>query len=648
MPQTHIRNIGIFAHVDAGKTTLTEQLLVHAGRVRTAGSVDRGTAFSDNMEVERRRGISVRATAVSLDWKGCRINLIDTPGHMDFSAEVERSFWALDGAVLLLDAAEGIQPQTEVLFRALKEQGLPFLFFLNKTDCPGADPEGTLKQIRKRLTADAFPAADPEEAEEFICGKDEDLLEQYLSGAADKEAVRRLMGSLTRQGKIHPVLQGSALRDAGIEELLDAVTELLPPPEGDEEELCGVAFAAANDRTLGRGLWVRLFGGRLENRQALEIPGGRDAVTGEITTVQRKITQIRGADGRDAGVLRAGDIGIIYGTGNLKIGHIFGNEKGRNNLPRRVEPGHYRAPLMTVRVFPEKEEDTEKLRKACEELTLEDALLNAEYITNLKQIHLHVMGKIQLEILQEILFTRFGLKASFGEPSIIYRETMARPARGFVAYTMPKPCWAILEFRMEPGKRGSGVTFTSLVPGSEIEPRYQHQVQQALETALSQGRRGWKVTDLNITLTGGSHHQFHTHPLDFIVATPMAIQDGLERGGSLLLEPILETRLMIPAECLGKIMTDINRMRGEITHTESDGERVYLTALIPAAESLDYAAQLASATGGRGVMNTRLQGYREAPAGTEKTLPRRGVDPLDTAKYILAARSALEGGIFNG
>ena len=648
MPQTHIRNIGIFAHVDAGKTTLTEQLLVHAGRVRTAGSVDRGTAFSDNMEVERRRGISVRATAVSLDWKGYRINLIDTPGHMDFSAEVERSFWALDGAVLLLDAAEGIQPQTEVLFRALKEQGLPFLFFLNKTDRPGADPEGTLKQIRKRLTADAFPLADPEEAEEFICGKDEDLLEQYLSGAADKEAVRRLMESLTRQGKIHPVLQGSALRDTGIDRLLDAVTELLPPPEGDEEELCGVAFAAASDRTLGRGLWVRLFGGRLENRQALEVPGGRNAVTGEIITVQRKITQIRGADGRDTGVLRAGDIGIIYGTGNLKIGHIFGNEKGRNNLPRRVEPGHYRAPLMTVRVFPEKEEDTEKLRKACEELTLEDALLNAEYISNLKQIHLHVMGKIQLEILQEILLTRFGLKASFGEPSVIYRETMARPARGFVAYTMPKPCWAILEFRMEPGKRGSGVTFTSLVPGSEIEPRYQHQVRQALETALSQGRRGWKVTDISITLTGGSHHQFHTHPLDFIVATPMAIQDGLERGGSLLLEPILETRLMIPAECLGKIMTDINRMRGEITNTESDSERVYLTALIPAAESLDYAAQLASATGGRGVMNTRLHGYREAPAGTEKTLPRRGVDPLDTAKYILAARSALEGGIFNG
>ena len=645
MPQTSIRNIGIFAHVDAGKTTLTEQLLVHAGRVRAAGSVDRGTTFSDSMEVERRRGISVRATAVSLNRNGVKINLIDTPGHMDFSAEVERSFRALDGAVLLLDAAEGVQPQTEVLFRALKEQGLPFLFFLNKTDRPGADTEKTLRQIRKRLTPDAFPLQDKEETAEFICGRDEELLEQYLSGGADPDQVHRLLVSLTRRGEIHPVLQGSALRDQGIDALLDAVTELLPPPDETENELCGVAFAAADDRTLGRGLWVRLFGGRLENRQAVDLPGRRDAVTGEIITVQKKITQIRGADGQDTGALQAGDIGILYGMGAMKIGHIFGS---REKLPRHVEPGHYRAPLMTVRVFPEKEEDTERLRLACEELTLEDALLNAEYIPSLRQIHLHVMGKIQLEILQELLRSRFGLKANFGEPSVIYRETLARPARGFVAYTMPKPCWAILEFQMEPAPRGSGVSFTSLVPGSEIEPRYQHQVQQALETALSQGRRGWKVTDVNITLTGGSHHQFHTHPLDFIVATPMAIQDGLERGGSLLLEPVLETRLMIPAECLGRIMTDINRMRGEITRTESDGESVYLSALIPAAESLDYSAQLASATGGRGVMNTRLHSYREAPPDTDRSVPRRGVDPLDTARYILAARSALEGGIFNG
>ncbi|MBO2516675.1 MAG: GTP-binding protein [Clostridiales bacterium] len=642
---SQIRNIGIFAHVDAGKTTLSEQLLFHAGKVRTAGSVDRGTAFTDSLDVERRRGISVKATVVALDWKGTRINLIDTPGHMDFSAEVERSFWALDGAVLLVDAAEGIQPQTEVLFRALKEQGLPFLFFLNKTDRPGADVDRTAAQIRKRLTDSVFLLQREDETREFICGTDEKLTERYLNDEPVAPAeIRERLRLLSQQGKIHPVLYGSALKDEHVEELLDAVAELLPPPENSGGELCGVAFACTNDRTMGRGLWVRLFGGKLENRQSLDTFAGNDPVTGEARTVQRKITQIRSASGEDTGTLNAGEAGIVFGLGDLRIGHVFGSAE---RLPHRVEPGHYRTPLITVRVYPENEEDTEKLRVACETLTLEDSLLNAEYIRSTKEIHLHVMGKIQLEILQEMLETRFGLKVHFSEPAVIYRETLVRAARGFVAYIMPKPCWAILEFQMEPAPRGSGVTFASVVPHSEIETRYQHQVRQAIPLALKQGRNGWPVTDLKITLTGGSHHQFHTHPLDFIVATPMAIQDGLARGGSLLLEPVLEMRLMIPAECLGRIMNDVNRMRGEITSTETDGESVYLIASVPAATSMDYSTQLASATGGRGLMNTLLTGYREAPPDTERKVPRRGTDPLDTAKYILAARSALEGGIFD-
>ncbi|MCQ2457386.1 MAG: TetM/TetW/TetO/TetS family tetracycline resistance ribosomal protection protein [Clostridia bacterium] len=643
MPE--IRNIGIFAHVDAGKTTLSEQLLYHAGRLRTVGSVDRGTAYTDSMDVEKRRGISVRASVVSLDWKGTRVNLIDTPGHIDFSAEVERSFWALDGAVLLLDAAEGIQPQTEILFHALTEQGLPFLFFLNKTDRPGADVNRTLAQIRKRLTEAAFLLQHEDETKEYICGTDEALTERYLNDEpVDKAEIASRLRLLSRKGDIHPVLYGSALKNEHIDELLDAVTELLPPPVPGDAGLCGVVFAASADRTMGRGLWVRLFGGRLENRQTLDTAAGTDPVTGEQRFVQRKITQIRNASGDDTGILNAGETGVVYGLGDLRIGHVFGRADA---LPRHVEPGHYRTPLITVRVLPEKDEDTEKLRAACEELTLEDSLLNLEYIRSLKEIRLHVMGRIQLEILGELLKTRFGLNARFGEPAVIYRETVARETVGFVAYTMPKPCWAVLEFRMEPAPRGSGISFSSIVPHREIETRYQHQVRQALPLALSQGRKGWPVTDVKITLTGGSHHLIHTHPLDFIVATPMAIQDGLHRAGTVLLEPVLETRLIIPAECLGRIMTDINRMRGEIISTETDGENVRLTASVPAAESLDYATQLAAATGGRGVMNTRLTGYREAPPDTNKTAPRRGTDPLDTAKYILAARSALEGGIFD-
>ena len=640
-----VRNIGIFAHVDAGKTTLSEQLLLRSGAIRQAGSVDLGTAHTDDLPVERRRGISVKATCVGLNWRGVRLQLIDTPGHTDFSAEIERSFWALDAAVLVVDAFQGVQPQTEALFRTLKEQKLPFMFFLNKTDREGADPDRTLRQIRKRLTGGAVPLWDPEEMTEQVCGMDDGLTEQYLEGnLPEAGTIQKLLISMTRQGRAHPALYGSALRGQGTEELLDAVVTYLPEADTGEKELCGVAFAAAQDRLMGRGLWVRLFGGRMENRMPLELPAGTDPLTGETVTVQRKITQIRDASGQDLGALEAGDVGMVFGRGDAEIGTVFGRA---DLLPRNVQPGHFRTPLMTVQVIPENPEERQRTREACELLSLEDPLLHAGYEKNSGEIHLQIMGKVQLEILQEMLETRFGLKVHFGDPTVIYRETMRERATGFVAYTMPKPCWAVLEFDMEPGPRGSGVTYASVVPGKDIMPRYQHQVEQALPQALSQGRLGWQVTDIRITLTGGNHHLIHTHPLDFIVATPMAIQDGLRRGGSVLLEPILEIRFVMPAGCIGRVMSDVQMMRGEITDTEADEEMVTLTALVPVATSMDYPAVFASVTGGKGSMNTALHSYRECPPGQGTTARRRGVDPLDTAKYILAARSALEGNIYD-
>ena len=639
------RNIGIFAHVDAGKTTLSEQLLVHAGKLRKAGSVDRGTAYTDDLPVERRRGISVKATCVSLDWKDTSIQLIDTPGHTDFSAEIERSLWALDAAVLVVDAAQGVQPQTETLFRALKEQQLPFLFFLNKMDRPGADAAWALRHIQKRLTPDAVPLWDQEALTEYLCGTDDALTARYLEGDAIPEAeLQARLIQLTHAGKTHPVLYGSALRDEGIDRLLDAIVTCLPPPDTNQAELCGVVFAAAHDPVMGRGVWVRLYGGRLENRMAVDLVTGRDRVTGQEITVQRKISQIRDASGKDIGALESGRAGVVYGLGDIEIGHVFGDAQ---RLPRKVQPGLFRTPLITVQVIPASQDQMPALREACAVLSSEDPLLHARYARATGEMHLQVMGKVQLEILQEVLQTRFGLAVSFGEPAVMYRETIRQGATGFVAYTMPKPCWAVLEFDIQPGPRGSGITFSSVVPGKDIMPRYQHQVEQALPTALSQGRLGWQVTDVIITLVGGNHHLIHTHPLDFIVATPMAIQDGLQRGGSVLLEPILEARFVMPEEYLGRVMSDVQLMRGEIKDTASEDGTVTLTALIPVASSMDYPTVFASVTSGKGSMSAALHSFRECPLELGKTAARRGVDPLDTAKYILAARSALEGNIFD-
>jgi len=639
-----VRNIGVFAHVDAGKTTLSEQLLRHAGVIRQAGSVDHGTTRTDDLPVERRRGISVRSSCVRMQWKGTSIHLIDTPGHVDFSAEVERSLWALDAAVLVLCGSEGVQPQTEVLFEALKKEGVPTLIFINKMDREGADASHVMQQIHRRLTQQAVPAEDADALTEAVCAADDALLERYLEGEAFEPVfLQEQTAKLVGQCALYPVYTGSALRDLGVEALLDAIVTLLPPP-ADAGALCGVVFAAQQHKTLGRGVWVRLFGGRMENREAVTLPAGMDPMTGEERFVERKITQIRDVDGGDAGALGAGGIGVIYGLGDVRIGHIFGDAA---LLPRRIEPGTLRTPLITVKAEPDDPADMTALRQACEMLSGEDPLLQARYSRRLNELQLQAMGAIQLEILQELLETRFGLKAHFSRPTVLFRETIAQTASGYVAYTMPKPCWAVMEFLIEPAPRGSGVSFASVAPSRDIAPGYQNQVVQALPLALSQGRLGWPVTDVKIILLGGSDHQFHTHPLDFIVATPMGIQDGLARGGSVLLEPILSVRFLLPPECVGRVMSDVAQMRGEVLETLTDDDRAVMTALLPVQTSLDYSSALASITSGRGAMSVRLHGWRDCPLELGAVMPRRNVDPLDTAKYILAARSALEGGIFD-
>ena len=639
-----IRNIGIFAHVDGGKTTLSEQLLLRAGSIRTLGSVDAGTAHTDTLPVERQRGISVKATCVSLRHRDLRINLIDTPGHADFSAEIERSLWALDAAVLVVCSVEGIQAQTEVLFEALREQRIPVIFFLNKTDRVGADPGGVLKQIRGQLTDRAVFPEDEETVCELLCDSDDTFLERYLSGESFPPALlRQRLGDLARKAEAYPVLMGSALRGAGVEALLDAIGDYTPEPQCGQD-LCGVVFAAQQDKTFGRGVWIRLFGGTLRTRDPLELPAGLDPATGQPRLTQSKVAQIFGTDGKPVPALEAGDIGLVYGLGKVPIGHILGDPGA---LPRTVEPGRLRTPLITVRVTPERPEEMQALRQACDILSGEDPLLRSRYISSLNQLQLQAMGTIQLEILRQVLLDRFGLRTSFSEPAVIYRETIRTAAEGFVDYTMPKPCWAILRFRIEPGPRGSGVRFASQVPVRDIMARYQHQVEQAIPLALNQGRLGWQVTDVRVTLTGGCHHLEHTHPLDFIVATPMAIQDGLERGGSVLLEPILEVRFRLPAEAAGRVISDVNAMRGEMLDSVGDGDRMLMRALVPVRTSLDYAVTLAAVTGGRGTMTAKLHSYRECPLELGTATPRRNVDPLDKSKYILAARSALEGGIFD-
>lgn len=643
----NVRNIGVFAHVDAGKTSLTERMLSHCGAIRKEGSVDAGTAHTDNLDIERRRGISVRSACAPMQWKDAEIRLLDTPGHADFAAEIERAMWALDGAVVLISAAEGVQPQTELICEALADQGIPYLFFINK--CDRADPAEAIAQAKEQLTERAVDIRDDEAMMALLAEEDEQALEDYISGTVyPHEKLLNALSALTEAQKAHPVVCGSALKDEGVEALLDAICAQLPSPGGDPSgPLSGIVFSLDHsDPVMGRAARVRLFSGTLKNREPVMVPVPENEFGVKRPPVERKVTQIRALSvdgkGKDLGEIRAGDIALVYGLGDIRTGAILGDEA---LLGRKASAGRMKEPLITVTVEPDDIKNAPALDKALMTLCAEDPLLGA--VKTGGQIQMRITGRIQLDVVSEMLESRWGLKVSFGPPKIIYRETITEAATGFYAYTMPKPCWAVIEFYIEPLPRGSGVVFESTVPSRDIMPRYQHQVEQAIPLAIRQGMLGWRVDDVKITLVGGNHHLIHTHPLDFIVATPIAFLEGMRRGGSTLLEPMLTARITVPADLGGKVLSRVAAMRGEVTQTESAGENVRMTATIPAATSVDFPTELSILSGGRGALSMKVSGYRECEMREGATCERIGVHPLDTSKYILAARSALDGGIFD-
>lgn len=642
-----IRNIGILAHVDTGKTTLTEAMLYRAGAIRTLGQVDDGTTHTDTLAIERQRGITVKSAAAALTWQDTRIQLIDTPGHVDFTAEVERALWALDAVVLLVSAVEGVQAHTQLLFDAIRARKMPALLFLNKADRPTADVEAAAEGIRRELSPVAFllprdaleadgKAPVPPALYEALAEADDAVMERYLLDEPMDmaEALPRLREAVAA-GTVYPILWGSALRGEGIEMLLTAMVRLLPPPSAPGQGLSGIVFGVEEDRQLGRAAHVRLFDGALAPRDTVDFRGAPAKVT-----VLRSLTE---GKRQDLPALKAGEVGAVYGLPGCRVGDILGPA---SRLPLSMHPGDIATPLLLVQADPDVPENLPRLREALEELTAADPLLDVRWSSFTRTLQVQIMGAIQLEVLASLLQERYGLKASFGEPAVIYRETVAQEAFGFCAYTWPKPCWALLRFQLTPLPRGSGVRYECRVPPSHMLPRYQKQVEQTIPLALRQGRLGWPVTDLRVTLVDGQDHKFHTHPLDFVVATPWALHDGLTHAGSVLLEPMIEATVTLPMECGSRLMALCLASRGEAESPVTRGDVQTYRCRLPVATTLDLPIRLAALSGGRATLATRFAGYEACPLELGRTAPRRSVDPLDTSRYILAARSALDGGIF--
>jgi len=654
----NIRNIGVLAHVDAGKTTITENLLYLGGATRKMGSVDSGSAITDFLEVEKERGISVHSACTSFMWNNTQINLIDTPGHVDFSAEVERVLRVLDAAILVVSAVEGVQAHTHTLYEALRERDIPVLIFINKIDRSGADVLQVFQDLQKELKAPVFALQScSDEASndttiedlwqndnnelgrdlkelslEVLANTDEEVLEKYLDG---EELVPSYCISkaqhLCKQSKINPVLLGVAKNGSGMTELLDAIVDYIPEARIEKEsEPSALVFKIEHDKTLGRLAHIRMFGGCLKNRDSIQnIVANRDEKVAQI----RKIYTNKHVD---LGILQAGDIGLISGMPEVQVGDILGSKKGIPELTT------LQIPLLTVGVKSKSEADYAKLAEALQELSSEDPLLQFEWFKEDREMNLHIMGTIQMEILEMLLRSRFGIEVNFDEPKVVYKETPAKEIEGYVRYTMPKPCWAVLRFKIEPGERGSGVVYKSVVGVNDILQKYQNEVERTIPKALEQGIKGWELTDMKITLIEGEDHEMHSRPGDFMIATPMGLMKGLKESDTNLLEPVLKFRISAPEEFIGKIAGELNQMRAVFANPEFYDGKFHLEGEVPAATSMDFNIRLSSLTGGKGKVKFSFSSYQDCPKGEGKEREYKGVNPLDESQWILHARGAFK------
>ncbi len=649
-----MRNIGILAHVDAGKTTITEQILFLAGELHRLGNVDAGSSVSDSMKVEQERGISVRSAALRFEYQNVIFNLIDTPGHSDFSGEVERALSVLDGAILVISAAEGIQAQTTVLWQYLRTLAIPTIIFINKIDRITADVEGVLDGIEASLSphfvllqrpvaqasmdANIVPWDADIAADEWFSGnvdkiveQDDTLLMRYLEGEAlSTQELAISLGVSCRAAKLHPVLLGVAKRGVGISELLQGIIDFLPQPAmaAAPEPLAARVFKIIHDPGLGKITFLRVFGGKFQPRDLLH-----NATRG----IDEKVNMIkvhRASGWQDTPYAAAGDVVAVAGLKSAAVGDVLGTDL----LPEK--PLLSVAPF-SVQVVAEDPTDYTALAQALGILNAEEPNLNFVWDRDERTFTVEVMGYIHIQILQQIIHDRFAIAARLTEPIIIYRETPLQTATGSEAYTMPKPCWAVVSYRIAPGKPGSGLVYHSEVSVDKIASKYQKEIQRMLPGALKQGPLGWQVTDIDITLIDGEDHEVHSRPGDFTIATMMAVMKGLTQRGTTLLEPVFAYSITIEEDKCGRVMTDIIKMRGSYEPPVIQRGFATISGVVPAATSLDYQITLSSISSGKAVFYTHFSGYRPCAVAEGSIRPYNGVHPLDRSKFILKMRGAI-------
>ena len=584
-------NVGILAHVDAGKTTLSEGMLYLSGSIRDMGRVDHGDAFLDTYEMERERGITIFSKQAVLSWKDIELTLLDTPGHVDFSAEMERVLQVLDYAVLVISGTDGVQGHTVTLWRLLKRYNVPVFLFINKMDREGTDRNALMSELKGRLDEgctdiEAIRENDPDRLESLaVC--DDAMLEEYLeTGSICKNTLRRTIA----ERKVFPCWFGSALKAEGITELLDGIREYSISPEYPEKFGAKV-YKIARDPQGNRLTYLKVTGGELKVKEL--IPG-----------IEGKVNQIRIYSGVRYELVQSAQAGMVCAVTGLEgtyPGQGMGEEKD-SDIP-------VLEPVLTYRVELPEGCDVHTMLTNLRQLEEEEPELHIVWAGETQEIHIQLMGEVQTEVLQRLIKDRYGVLVEFREGRIIYKETIAGPVEG-VGHFEPLRHYAEVHLLLEPGERGSGMQFSSECSEDILDRNWQRLILTHLEEKEHRGvLTGSVLTDVRITLVAGRAHQKHTEGGDFRQATYRAVRQGLMKAESVLLEPYYEFRMELPMENVGRAMTDIQRMNGTFEGPETENDQAVLTGSAPVSEMRGYQKEFAAYTGGFGRLFCTLKGY---------------------------------------
>ncbi|MES9990445.1 MAG: elongation factor G [Candidatus Thiodiazotropha sp.] len=685
VPIERLRNIGLIAHIDAGKTTTTERILYYAGRTHQLGSVDSGTTVTDWMDQERERGITIVDAAVSAFWQQHQINLIDTPGHIDFTAEVQRALRVLDGAVVVFDASQGVEPQSETVWRQADRYQVPRLCFVNKMDRIGADFAHAVNSISEQLGANPIPIQLPLGAEsdfagiidlitmqlirwgdelgahrayqeipaqhrdtaiaaraamiEGLAGEDDTLLSLWLEdGEADESSIHAALRRATLNNAITPVLCGSALRNRGVQPLLDAIVSYLPSPldigdtrgtepqsgkpilrsPSDDEPLGALLFKTVTDPYAGRLCYLRVYSGCLKSGASVLNP--RHKRNQRIGRLERMYAEHR----EDIDTIHAGDIAALLGMKDAMTGDTLCDPKH----PIILESISFPDPVIKITVAPITAQDHERLAEALHNLAEDDPTFKAETDDETGQTIISGMGELHLEILLEKLKREQGVNVRTGNPKVAYKETVTRPATGveglFVRQTGGHGQYGHVIVDILPGDTGSGLDFENKLSGNALSAAYIPAVEKGIREAARSGViGGYPVTDIKVVLTGGSEHNVDSNPLAYQVAAGMALRDGMEKGIPVLLEPVVRCEVITPEEHLGDVLSQLANRRAEIEGvSDKPGQIKAIRNQVPLSEMFGYATELRSATHGRGSFTMEIDHYAAVAPAIMKALGR--------------------------